>query len=405
MKGPFKLAAPLVAALAVAACSAGGSSNLPISMQGAPAATHVLPGWLDNAHPACAGSRVGQAQCDALVSNAGAQPAVNGLTAANLENAYNLPSKKGGKGQSVYIVDSYDNPNIASDLATYRSTMGLPKAKFNKYNQEGQKSNYPQGNTGWGLEEDLDVQMVSASCPNCTINLVEANDNSWSNTGAAEQEAVKLGAKIISNSYSGTGASESDYDSKGLTYLASGGDSGYTGGLVDPATFQRVVAVGGTDLTADTNTKRGWTEVVWARAGAGCSLTQEPKPAWQTDTGCKYRTGDDISAVAAVEVAEYDSYGEPGWFEIGGTSVSSPLVAGMYALAGNAAKQDGGENLWKAFSKLSITKQEASKNNFYISQGNDGTCNGSYLCTAGTKQYGIYSGPGGWGTPDGVKEL
>jgi subtilase family serine protease len=405
VKGPFKLVAPLIAALAVAACSAGGSSNLPISAEGAPAATHVLPGYLTGAHPACAGSRVGQAQCDALISDRGAQPDISGLTAANLEAAYNLPSKKGGKGQSVYIVDSYDNPNIASDLATYRSTMGLPKPKFNKYNQTGQKSNYPPADKGWGLEEDLDVEMVSASCPNCTINLVEADDNSWTNTEAAEAEAVKLGAKIISNSYSGTGATESGYDSKGLTYLASGGDDGYTGGLVDPATFQRVVAVGGTDLTADTGTKRGWTEVVWSRAGAGCSLTQEAKPAWQTDTGCKYRTGDDISAVAAVEVAEYDSYEYSGWFLIGGTSVSSPLVAGMYALAGNAAKQTGGENLWKAFTKLTIAKQEASTHNFYISSGSDGSCNGSYLCTAGTQQYGIYSGPSGWGTPDGVKEL
>lgn len=405
MKGPLKLAAPLIAALAVAACSAGGSSNLPISTEGGPAATHVLPGWVMDAHPACAGSRVGQAQCDALVSNKGAQPNYSGLSAADLEAAYNLPSKTAGKGQSVYVVDSYDNPNIASDLATYRSTMGLPKAKFHKYNQNGQQSNYPPGDAGWGLEEDLDVEMVSASCPNCTINLVEANDNSWSNTEAAEKEAVKLGAKIISNSYSGTGANEDAYDTKGVTYLASGGDNGYSGGLVDPATYQRVVAVGGTDLTADTKSKRGWTEVVWARAGAGCSATQEPKPAWQKDKGCKYRTGDDISAVAAVEVAEYDTYNEGGWFLIGGTSVSSPLVAGMYALAGNATKQTGGENLWKKFSKLSFTQQEASKNNFYISTGSDGTCNGSYLCTAGTKQFGIYSGPAGWGTPNGVKEL
>jgi subtilase family serine protease len=396
---------PLLAALAVAACSAGGSSNIPTSTQGGAAAMHVLPGWMDDAHPACSGSRKGQAQCDLLVSNRGARPDVSGLTAANLEDAYKLPSTTGGKGQSVYIVDSYDNPNIASDLATYRSTMGLPTAKFNKYNQEGKKSGYPAPNKGWGLEEDLDVEMVSASCPNCTINLVEANSNAWSDTGAAEAEAVKLGATIISNSYSGTGASESYYDTAGVTYLASGGDDGYSGGLVDPATYKDVVAVGGTQLTAATNTKRGWTEVVWARAGAGCSATQEPKPSWQTDKGCKYRTGDDISAVAAVEVAEYDSYDYGGWFLIGGTSVSSPLVAGMYALAGNSTKQTGGENLWNAFSKLKIKKQEKSKNNFYISVGNDGSCNGTYLCTAGTKQYGIYSGPSGWGTPDGVGEL
>ena len=86
--------------------------------------------------------------------------------------------------------------------------MGLPIAKFNKYNQDGQKSNYPQATPDGASRIDLDVEMASASCPNCTINLVEANSNQWSDTGAAEAEAVKLGATIISNSYSGTGASE-----------------------------------------------------------------------------------------------------------------------------------------------------------------------------------------------------
>ena len=405
MKGPFKLAVPLIAALAFAACSAGGSSNLPISPDGAPAATHIVPGQMDDAHPLCTGSRVGQMQCDALVSNRGPQPDVAGLTAANLEQAYSLPSKKGGKGKSVYIVDAYDNPDVASDLAAYRSYMGLPVAKFHKYNQEGQTSNYPAGNSDWGGEIDLDVEMVSASCPNCTINLVEADDNSNANLDAAEVEAVKLGGVIVTNSYSGSGSSESDFDTKGVTYLASAGDNGYVGGLQQPASFTHVVAVGGTDLTADTKSKRGWSEVIWARSGGGCSLTHEAKPAWQTDKGCTYRTGNDISAVAAIEVAYYDTYQASGWGLIGGTSVSSPLVAGMYAMAGNATKQTGGENLWKKFTKLSLKQQEAVTKNNYISVGSSGTCGGTYLCTAGTQQYGIYSGPGGWGTPNGVKEL
>ena len=98
-------------------------------------------------------------------------------------------------------MDAYDNPNVAKDLAKYRSHFGLPKAKFYKYNQDGQQSNYPKGDAGWGVEIDLDVDMVSASCPNCTIYLVEANSNDTSDTETAETEAVKLGAHITSNSF------------------------------------------------------------------------------------------------------------------------------------------------------------------------------------------------------------
>jgi subtilase family serine protease len=404
VKGSFKLAVPLLAALAVAACS-GGSSNLPFSSSGSPAATHVLPSWLNVAHAACTGVRIGQAQCDVLISNKGAQHGTSpaGLSATDLEKAYNLPSTAKGKGASVYIVDAYDNPNVASDLAEYRSVMGLPTAKFNKYNQEGDKSGYPSGSEGWGVEIDLDTQMVSASCPNCTVNLIEANSSNWSDLETAEVEAVKLGGTIVTNSYDGTGGSESDYDTKGVTYLASAGDGGL--GLVDPATFDSVVAVGGTDLFPDTGVKRGWTETIWGDSGGGCSNTDETKPKWQTDKDCSYRTGNDVSAVADIEVAEYDTYGEGGWFQVGGTSVSSPLIAGMFALAGNSTKQTGGENLWNDFTKLKLKKQEKQKNIYYISQGSDGQCNSEYLCEAGTKQYGIYSGPGGWGSPHGLGDL
>ena len=147
-----------------------------------------------------------------------------------------------------------------------------------------------------------------------------------------------------------------------MTYLASAGDSGYSGGLVDPATFQDVVAVGGTALAQGGKGKRGWTETIWYGAGGGCSATQEAKPTWQTDPDCKYRTGDDLSAQASIEVAEYDTYGYDGWLQIGGTSVASPLLGGMYALAGNASKQTGGENLWNTFSKMSFEQQEKNKN-------------------------------------------
>ena len=80
----------------------------------------------------------------------------------------------------------------------------------------------------------------------------------------------------------------------------------------------------------------------------------------------------------------------------GGTSVSSPFLGGVFALAGNSTKQNGGENFWK------LSKKKLKKDLFYISSGNDGSCGGEYLCTAGTKQFGNFSGPTGWGTPNGI---
>jgi hypothetical protein len=401
VKGPLKLVAPFIAALAVAACSAGGSSNMPVSggMIGAQA-IHI-PQWEANhtAVAACGGSRIGQAQCDVLIET-GAHPDYSGWDAKDLEAAYNLPSKTKGKGAKVFLVDAYDNPNVVSDFAVYRKGMGLPVGKINKYNQDGQKSNYPQGNANWGLEEDLDVQMVSASCPNCEVNLIEANSNSWSDLQTAEQEAVTLGGTIVSNSYSGSGADESSFDSKGVTYLASAGDRGY--GLYDPATFQAVIAVGGTFLNnaagVKGHAKRKYTETVWPDTGGGCSSTEEAKPSWQKDKDCTYRTGNDVAAVA-VSAAMYDSYDYQGWLPVDGTSISSPLTAGMVALAGNSTKQDGGKTLW------TLSKTDLKKYIYPVTMGSDGSCGNEYLCEAGTKQFGQYSGPTGWGTPDGVGAL
>jgi subtilase family serine protease len=385
--------APLVVALAIAACNAGGSSNMPGTTGQTNQAAKPIPQWMKDhsATPACAGSRVGQAQCDALVMSGGAHPNIAGWTPADFQTAYKLPSGTNGSGQIVAIVDAYDNPNAASDLAMYRTQFSLGTPNFTKYNQNGQTSNYPSGNHGWGLEEDLDIQMVSASCPKCTIYLIEANSNNWSDLETAENEAVTLGAHIVSNSYSGTGGNESDFDTPGIAYLASAGDSGE--GLVDPATFQRVVAVGGTELFKSGST---YTEVVWRDTGGGCSSTSEAKPSWQHDPGCTYRTGNDVGAVAQ-NAAEYDSYGYGGWITVAGTSISSPLLGGVFGLAGNATTVVGGEKFWQ------LTKKKVKHELHDITTGNDGTCSPTYLCTDGTGEYKTYGGPTGWGTPNGIK--
>jgi subtilase family serine protease len=336
--------------------------------------------------PVCTGSRIARAQCDVLAGRT-IDPAIDGITAPDIVRAYGL-KQSGGKGQKVAIVDAYDNPNAASDLAAYRAYFDLPPANFTKCNQTGQTSNLPAGNTAWGVEEDLDVEMVSVGCPRCTIYLVEANSNGGADLSAAAAEAARLGATVVSNSYSGTGLVESDFDRKGVEYVASAGGAGYGHDIGFPAGYRSVVSVGGTELASATS-KRGFTEVVWPATSAGCS--SERKPSWQKDPGCATRTTNDVSAVA-VGVDEYDTYGEGGWFAITGTSIPTPLIAGVFGEAGNASKQNGGRAIWS---------KKAQKFLYPVLVGNDGSCGGSYLCTAGTNQYGNYSGPAGWGSPHG----
>jgi subtilase family serine protease len=393
VNGPRNIAAPLLVAFALAACNAGGSSSLP----GAAGTSGTSP--QDSALRAsgyqrlCSDTRVGYMNCDALISTK-VQPNVAGLGPTDFQTAYNLPSGTKGAGQVVAIVDAYDNPNVSSDLATYRTNFSLGTANFTKYNQTGQTKNYPSPNQNWGFEIDLDVQMVSAVCPMCTIILVEANDNSTINLFAAEKEAVTLGAHIVSNSWGGGGGSSSGgaFDSTGVTYLASAGDGGY--GMQDPADFATVVSVGGTSLT-----KQGTTyhEQVWPETGTGCSVVT--KPSWQHDPKCAERTGNDVSAVAQ-GVAEYDSYGYHGWTEAAGTSVSSPMLGGVFGLAGNASTHQSGKHFW------TITARKRKHSLHTTISGGVLHCPpslaGSYLCVGDTGQYKTYSGPAGWGTPNGI---
>jgi subtilase family serine protease len=401
---PFKLFVSAAAALAVAACSAGGNSSLPGTGGLAPTAqTRYVPQWEAQhlAKRACNDVREGYMNCDVLIENrsSGANPdAYSGWTPPSLQQAYNLPVTQGSKKTIVAIVDAFDNPNVASDLATFRSAFKLGTANFKKFNQQGQQKDYPAPNSDWGVEIDLDVQMVSTSCPKCSVYLVEATSNNGNDLYTAEKTAAKLGATVISNSWGGGqgSASGGSFDQKGILYLASAGDGGY--GAQDPADYDNVVAVGGTVLQ---QASKGFNEIIWPDSGGGCSIVA--KPSWQKDPKCKSgRTMNDISAVAQ-QVEIYDSYPTGGWGTVAGTSISSPLVGGMYGLAGNGSKLTAGENLWK------LTKKQLKKDLHYIKTGNLGGCpqsvQGTYLCNAGTKQFGNYSAGSGWGTPNGLGAL
>jgi subtilase family serine protease len=317
----------------------------------------------------------------------------SGLTPGNIQDAYNLPSISKGYGQTVAIIDAYDDPHAESDLATYRSIFGLRPCTtangcFKKIDQNG-TTTYPKANAGWAGEIALDMDMVSAIAPNSHILLVEATSSSFSNMGMAVNTAAHLGATVISNSYSGTENAQttqdiaSYYNHPGIVITASSGDNGY--GVQLPAAFNTVVAVGGTSLSK-ANNRRGWNESAWSGSGSGCS-SYVSKPVWQHDR-CSKRTVTDVAAIAnpATGVAVYTTYGGNGWTIYGGTSVSSPIIAATYALAGNAAHINGSFLYGHASSLNDITS------------GKNGTCKQAYLCSSAKG----YDGPTGLGTPKGI---
>jgi subtilase family serine protease len=421
-----------VATAATAKASAGGSiAGLASKVVGRTTAI------LDS----CALPRAGHASCLAelranrlLLANGTQRPAAgtsttSGYIPSDLDSAYNLPSSTAGSRQTVAIVDAFNDPAAAADLAVYRAAYGLPACTvasgcFMQLNQSGQTSPLPSTDTGWAQEESLDMDMVSAICPNCHIILLEASSASTANLAAAVNKAATLGATEISNSYGGNEASSetsmnSAYSHPGIAITASAGDNGYR--VEFPASAPSVTAVGGTSLSRASNT-RGWTETVWGSAsggllglggaagtGSGCSK-YEAKPSWQHDAGCAKRTVGDVAAVAdpntgvAVYDSTADSSGNVGWLQFGGTSVASPIIASVYALAGNAASINTGSNLGASFA---YSHDSASTLNDVTSGGN-GSCKGgllgiggnaakAYLCTG---EVG-YDGPTGLGTPNG----
>jgi hypothetical protein len=332
-----------------------------------------------------------------------------GFAPADLRSAYDLPSETDGSGQTVAIVDAYDDPDAEKDLERYRSHYGIAACTtadgcFRKVNQKGETAPLPKAEAGWAVEISLDLDMVSTACPKCHILLVEATNNSDENLYVAEDEAVKLGASEISNSwageeYSGETADDTYFDHPGVPIFASAGDEGY--GVNYPAASRYVVAVGGTTLKKASNS-RGWSETVWEGTGSGCSK-YESEPAWQTASpDCKQRTNNDIASVAspATPVSIADSYKLPrefsqpeaGWTLVGGTSVSSPLMAGTMALASAYTKSFGGAD---AYYEEAVQNGTGVLND--VTSGSDGSC-GGYLCKG---EVG-YDGPTGLGSPYGA---
>lgn len=372
------------------------------------AATAAPPDNTVGAQRVCAAPVAGHAACHAQMRTMGARPdatltLAGGFVSADLRSAYNLTNAT--SDATVAIVDAYAHPNAESDLNAYRTGTGLKaltSGQFVEYNQAGGSISTVSANVGWGQEEMLDLEMVSAICPSCKIIYVGANSNSFNDLAAAVKFAATVpGVVAISNSYGAPEFNASQdlrnaYSQPGIAITVSSGDSGY--GVQMPAAFNTVTAVGGTSLTRNSSVPRGWTETAWSGAGSGCSAVI-PKPSWQTADvkTCSRRTVADVSAVANPNtgVAVYDSYGSSGgnyWYVFGGTSVAAPIIGAVFALSGHTT----GVPAARAYANPGALNDITSGSNGRCVRGKSTST--LYLCTAGAG----YDGPTGLGTPNGT---
>lgn len=353
------------------------------------------------------------AACHALLAEDGDGNIINGqtpvgLSPAVLTAAYNLPAVTFSSSNRpiIAIVAAYHNPNIYSDLTYYSNYFQLPVlplcdghiarssvACFQQVDQNG-TSTFPSVSPSWAMEIALDVEVAHAVCPDCSILLLEAENPLLKNLGQAEYTAAAMGADAISNSwgvreYFNEASNNIYFQHPQVAVVASVGDGGY--GVEYPAASRYVASAGGTTLNVDAN-GNFLSETVWNGTGSGCSAF-EPKPVWQTDTGCGNRTVNDVSAVADPDTgaAIYSTLPylqKTGWFKVGGTSLSSPIIAAVFALANN----------YSSFSNPTEVLYNNAAGLRDIISGSNGTCAGSYLCTAESG----YDGPSGLGVPSGL---
>ncbi len=284
-----------------------------------------------------------------------------------------------GAGQTIAIVDAYNDPNILGDLDTFDGAQavnagsgttlfqqyGAASSFLTVYNQSGQVINPTStsvpvdpaaaagSSNNWEVEESLDVEWAHALAPGARIALVEANSNSGNDLYAGVGAARGLaGVSVVSLSwgggeYSGETSSDSTFTTpsghQGVTFVASTGDAGSPGGY--PAYSANVVAVGGTVFSVNGTTGAIQGETAWSGSGGGTSL-YEKEPAYQQgfqSTG--FRTIPDVAFDAGSGVAIYDSFHAAGWEGVGGTSLSAPSWAGLIAIANQGRTLQGLQTL------------------------------------------------------------
>jgi subtilase family serine protease len=267
-------------------------------------------------------------------------PTPFGLSPTQVRHAYGIDTitfssgtiTGDGSGQTVAIVDAFDDPKFVSsgtagyntsDLFFFNQQYGLPQfggagnPTFTKLNQSG-GTTYPAVNNSWAGEIALDVEWVHAIAPKANIVLIEANDSTFGNlvTNSIATARTIAGVTAITMSFGGGEfAGETSFDSSfvtpgghaNITYLAASGDTGAPGSY--PAYSPNVVAVGGTNLTL--TAQNAWSsEAGWSGSGGGIS-TQESKPAYQSTVtqSATFRTNPDIAILGGPNsaVSVYDT--------------------------------------------------------------------------------------------------
>jgi hypothetical protein len=285
-----------------------------------------------------------------------------------------------GQGQTIAIVDAYNDPDITSDLGKFDSQFGLSAPPSFTVDSLGRTTT----NAGWALEESLDVEWAHAIAPAANIVLVEASSSGLNNLFSAVTYATKLsGVSVISMSwgateFSGETSDDSVFTAPGITFVASSGDSGSRGAPIYPSVSPNVLAVGGTPLTLNSNGSYN-SESGWSDSGGGYSK-YESEPSYQTNalsaSGLKsgHRTTPDVSwdANPSTGVSVYDSVrydGQSGWFTVGGTSVGAPSWSGLIAITDQGLALNGVGSLANAQSSL----YQLSSSDFHdITTGSNG---------------------------------
>jgi subtilase family serine protease len=284
---------------------------------------------------------------DGLAPDVGASP--TGLSPSSIQSVYGFPtSATAGAGETIAIVDAYDDPTVINDLVAFDSQFGLTcNGCFNKVVELDSLGNPPAADSGWALEISLDVQWAHAIAPAAHILLVESLDSSYANLLAAEDYA-SAHAQYVSNSWGGSEfcvffSCETGYDSHfttpGVSYFAASGDSGLPASY--PSSSPNVISVGGTTLHFD-GTGAFTSETGWASGGGGCSSYETANGAQsafgqyaQVSCAGKRATPDvalDADPNSGVSVFDSTAYnGQSGWFTVGGTSVSTPIWAARAA--------------------------------------------------------------------------
>jgi subtilase family serine protease len=320
------------------------------------------------------------------------QPLATGFTPTDVQKAYKLTGLSSA-GRTVAIVDAFGYPTLESDLALFRKNNNLPPCTTKSgcltvMNQKG-GSKPPPTNSGWDVEQALDLDMVSAACPDCKIVMVQATKNFNVSLGIAENRAaMQKGVVAISNSFGGPPRrNQKYYNHPGIAITASTGDGGFNDPwAIYPASDTHVIAIGGTSVFKD-GSKRGFHESAWAGAGSGCSRPNKP-PKYQraVKTSCKTDATGDVSGPADPGNGGLLIVYNGNTTQVGGTSESSPFIAAVYALSGHHGGYPG---------KLPYRD---TADLYDVTTGSNGSC-GPPMCDAGKG----WDGPTGLGTPNGVK--